>query len=93
VSKPHESGHWHPERWRRNPVRVRRYLLHLRRAAHSAARELVGFHFANLLHGHLSASYDATESARLLHEQGVRTLGEVSMLDSDSHEKPQPRSA
>lgn len=75
--KRHESGHWHPERWRDNPVRVRRYLLHLDRAAHTAAIDLVGFHFANLVHGELRNHRAAIESERILHELGIATIGDM----------------
>jgi hypothetical protein len=74
MKQRHESGHWHPERWRNNPVRVRRYLRHLDRAAHTAMRELAGFHEANLLHGALRAHRDGVESERILHELGIATL-------------------
>jgi len=74
MKRRHESGHWHPERWRNNPVRVRRYLRHLDRAAHSTMRELVGFHEANLLHGALLAHRNGIESAERLRELGIPTL-------------------
>jgi len=77
TKKPHESGHWHPERWRDNRTRVRRYLLHLDRAAHAAARELAGWHEANLLHGKLRADRAAIEAALMIHERGVQTIGDV----------------
>jgi len=75
--KRHESGHWHPEKWKHNPVRVRRYLRHLDLAAHAAARELIGWHEANLLHGSLRAHRAGLDSVARLRELGIPTLGDV----------------
>jgi len=71
----HESKRWNPAHW--SEEKRRRFTKHSLFAARSALNELVGGYETALIVGELRASLQGARSQFLIHQAGMKTLGDT----------------
>ena len=70
-----ESLNWNPSRWSDHKVRL--YTKHVLRHARHSAEEIYGPHNGRLVAAQMFAEIAGGHSRAMLHQRGVKTLGEL----------------